>query len=373
MRTKFIALLMGLAAASQVPTLAFAQKPQVPNITQAPSTLAKFSGFTIGQTSCATATQTVSMPVSAEFAYPLSAGSKSKVDAYIAVNGAATETFPLNVETQGGVTKLRIARTLTLPANRSEALLRLYIDGQPAGAVQTATYSCFTSSATPPVTATLKFDPKDLAVGPYVYAIAAPSRPSTICERQRTDGVTWDNFWACGLPGIPRLDAGSGLVAHMGGDVPTGGPYGIPARSSFHDAGRPNNLLRLDRTTSDYCPRESDAFVTVNFTIAIRTTGVTDPYPFIGEGYFQRVYSGPAPEFFPGRSAYWNYSVTQPAPYERGYMLFPSGYEWINFDRRLPCTRNGEFTYTIDAAGQLRESDESNNTIKFRYSTASPQ
>lgn len=370
MRAAILGFLAVLATTATIPMPASAQKPQIPNITQAPAAVSKFTGFTVGQTSCAAATQTVSMPVSAEFAYPLAAGSKTKVNAYIAVNGAATETFPLNVETQGGISKLRIVRTLSLPANRSEALLRLYIDGQPVGPVQTAPYSCYTVAAAPSAQPTARLEMPDLAIGPFAYAIASPTRPATICERRGADGITWENFWACGLA-APTLSLGSGILAHTGGDEPTGGPYGIPGQSAFFDANSPGRILRLDRTTAEYCPRESDAMVTVNFTIAIKSTRVPSPVAYVGEGHYQYIYSGPAPEYYPG-GHYWNYSVTQPAPYERGFILFPSGYEWINFDRRLPCTRNGEFTYTIDAAGRLGESNESNNTITFRYSTVRP-
>lgn len=368
------AFLIGIVAVLASSGAAFAQKPQVPNITPAPRvtqapTIQKFSKFTIGQTSCATATQTVSMPVSAQFAYPLAVGTKTKVDAYIAVDGAATASFNMQVErNSSGETFLRLERTLSLPANRSEVLLRLYVDGNPIGAVQTVPYSCYTAAVTP----TAEVPPlPDLAIGPYAYAIATPTRPATICERRPAEGITWENFWACGLV-APTLSAGSGVLAHTGGDEPSGGPNGIPGRSAFFDASRPNRLLRLDRTTEQYCPRESDAMVTVGFTIAIKSTDVRNPAAFIGEGTYQHIYSGAAPEFYPG-GYYWNFTVTQAAPYDRSYILFPPGYEWIYFSRRLPCTKNGVFTYTIDAAGQLAESNETNNTITFRYATVRPE
>jgi hypothetical protein len=355
MRSTRLALLAAIAAAlpahSQAPAVPQVQKPAIAVV--AP----RGAELTIGQVSCSGST--ASMPVSASFNY--AAGSATKATVYIAVNGAATDPFTVNLAK--GV--LSFSRTLSLPASRADASLRVYVDGQPASQVQTIPYSCYRA-----VTATTRADARvvrgDVAIGPYAFAMYTPTRPLDICERRNdgVDGLTWENFWACGAPPPEaplRLAQPNPLGANYAEYAEGYGPAGIPTSARLFRTDTPS------RMQLGGCTIESDAQVTMMFIISIKTDRAPNPAQFAGEGFWELRYTGPTARYFEG-AGYWDYRIMQTAPATR-HRTFPTGYEWIAFHRRLPCTRNGEMVYTFDAANRFAEDDETNNTIRIPYST----
>ncbi|HEY7797616.1 MAG TPA: hypothetical protein VIA80_02535 [Hyphomonadaceae bacterium] len=359
MRSTCLALL--IAAVSALP--AHGQKPAGPPIQKPAIAVAAPSGavLTTGQVSCSG--QTASMPVSASFSY--GAGNASKASVYIAVNGAATETFTVNfVKGPTSASTLSFSRTLSLPASRTDASLRIYVDGQPASQVQTVPYACYAVVA-PTVRANARVTYGDVAIGPFAFAMNTPTRPLDICERRNAgvDGLTWENFWACGAPppeaplrrGASNSPAGN-YAGHEGY-----GPAGIP---NYAPLFRPDAPSRIQLSG---CTAETDALVTVMFIIALKTDRIANPGEYAGEGFWELRYTGPAPRFTAG-AGYWDYRIMQTAPDARN-RTFPIGYEWVAFHRQLPCTRNGEMVYTFDAGNRLREDDETNNTIRIPFST----
>jgi hypothetical protein len=359
MRSTCLALLLALAFALPAHSQKPAPQLQKPAIAV---TAPRGAELTIGQVSCSG--QTASMPVSASFSY--GAGSATKATVYIAVNGAATEPFTVNlVKGAKGASTLSFSRTLSLPTSRADVSLRVYVDGQPASQVQTVPYSCYRVVA-PTVRADARVTYGDVAIGPYAFAMYTPTRPLDICERRNegVDGLTWENFWSCGAPPPEaplRLAQPNPLGANYAEYAEGYGPAGIPTSARLFRTEAPQRLQLGG------CTIESDAQVTMMFIISIRTDRATNPAQFAGEGFWELRYTGPAARYFEG-AGYWDYRIMQTAPATR-HRTFPTGYEWIAFHRRLPCTRNGEMVYTFDAGNGLREDNETNNTIRIPYST----
>jgi hypothetical protein len=362
-------IILAMLAVIALPQVAQGQPPVAPQIQKPPIAVAvtpKGAQLTVGAVNCSGGA--VSMPVSTSYTY--NAGGKTKAEVYIAVNGAATERFTVSlVKGAGTSSTLSFSRTISLPTNRTDADLRIYIDGQPAGPVQTVPYSCYSIAPTPGVQVTATVTRGDVAIGPYAFAVLTPTQPLNICERRNAgvDGLTWDNFWACGAPPhAPRLQLGD--RTNPTGDwsgYPGYGPAGVPGAARLFQTATP------ERLELGGCTQESDMQLTALFVVAIKTDRIANPAQFAGEGFWELRYSGPAPEYFPG-AGYWDYRIMQTGADTR-HRLFPIGYEWISFHRRLTCTRNGEMVYTFDAANGLTEDNETNNTIRIPYSTVLDQ
>ncbi len=330
-----MALAAGASAAAQF------RPVRVPAVRPAPvAKEAAAANFTLGQAQCARDYSRATVPVTARVALPSTMASKTKLTYAVHVDGATTGTVTTNTRRSAdGKRYFDVSRTLSLRTGSAETALRLYVDGQPFGAVENVATPCRLRGVQDTRTAAMAGFP-DLAIGPIVIAVYSPPQPVERPSR---------GLFAPRLP-LPRA-FGFGYGALFENDL--------------------RRTLALWQRTGDNCPRESDAFVTMTFWVSIVADGISAEryFPHETRRYFE-LYSDE--RIVEAEAGYYDTRAGSPVP-EPGDRALPEGYEWAVFDRVLPCTRNGIFEFRIDRDNRLRESDETNNTLRMRYSTVPPE
>lgn len=330
-----MALATGTSAAAQFRPLT------VPSARPAPvAKEALAANFTLGQAQCARDFSRATVPVTARVMLPSTMASKTKLTYAVHVDGATTGTVTTNARRGAdGRPYFDVSRTLSLRTGSAETALRLYVDGQPFGGVETVATPCRLRGVQDRRTAAAA-DYPDLAIGPIVIAEYSPPQP--------VERPSWNLF-------APTLSLGRA--------------FGFGPNALFETDFR--RTLALWRQTSSSCPSESDAFVTMTFWVSLVADGTSAETYFRNESqrYFE-LYSDE--RILEADAGYFDSRGGSPVP-EPGDRALPEGYEWAVFDRVLPCTRNGIFEFQIDRDNRLRESDETNNTVRLRYSTVPPE
>lgn len=330
------AIATGVAAAAQFRPL------RVPAVRPAP--VAKevmAANFALGTAECARDYSRATVPVTARVVLPSQMAAKTKLTYAVHVDGATSGSSSASVRRgSDGKAYFDVSRTLSLRTANAETALRLYVDGRPFGAVETVATPCRLRGVQDTRTPAMADFP-DLAIGPVVVAVYSPPQP--------VPRPGW-NLFAPTLPTATRA-FGFGYGAIFENDL--------------------RRTLELWRRTGGNCPRESDAFVTVTFWVSIVADGISAEryFPHETRRYFE-LYSDE--RIVETEAHYYDTRAGSPAP-EPGDRALPEGYEWAVFDRVLPCTRNGIFEFRIDRDNRLRESDETNNVLRMRYSTVPPE
>ncbi len=341
---RFHILSLALALSSN-PAAGQIKPAKVPVLRTAPVAKQTYAAnFSLGSPQCGANLTTASVPVSARVYLPPSMSNTTKVRYDIHVNGAATGAATASVvKGEDGRVYFNVTRTVTLRTNSAQTHLRLYVDGNAFGIVETHVTPCQLRQGTResrdvPVLPIQQ----DLAIGPWIIAVYSPPRP---VERPQSN-------W----PFAPTLPLPSRT-------------HGISPRALIENDFR--RTMPLYEQLRGACAGENDAFVTMTFLVSIVARGISARSYFPHETKRQFVlYSDEKLVETPG--LYWD-TRGGSFPAGEGERPFPSGYEWAEFDRVLPCTRNGIFEFTIDRDNRLRESDETNNTVRIRYSTVWPE
>jgi hypothetical protein len=313
------------------PKIAPKAVPSASPKTEAP----KFSAFTVGTTRCDASRRNVILPLSGEVELPAQYARVAKLTFDIAVNGAL-QNLPTVVPVlrrASGAPYARVEREVTLTSARAEAQVRLYVDSVATGQAQSVASACLT--AKPNVTAiTSKIQWPDLAPGPIVMVEYDPPQP--ISTRR-----------ACAIC-APSLGPGRELGI-------------LPSSIIASDLTRTLDFRRL---VAGACPATGDASVTLRFWVSIVAKGV-DPAAYFAHETFS-VFVPDTSERTTRPAGYFDTrsSTPQVSP---SYRQIPLGYEWAAFDRILSCGRNGIFEFTLDPGNELREENESNNTVRVRY------
>jgi hypothetical protein len=128
-----------------------------------------------------------------------------------------------------------------------------------------------------------------------------------------------------------------------------------------------NRTIPAFRILNSTCPKNGDANVTLSFAIAVEAKG-TNIHGFVGEGYFQPTYPyRGSPVYVKGGRV-----LDSRSGGVRAIQNLPIGYEWVYFDRQVKCSTDLVIEYKADPDNKLKESDESDNVLRFRISTIDP-
>ena len=157
---------------------------------------------------------------------------------------------------------------------------------------------------------------------------------------------------------------------YQGGDarVSLGNVYLFPNPQIVRDLRATTGRVQL--RASSICPTESDAYLSVDVALEVQAIRVSDPVAYA------QILAGP----FESSTRYVD---TRDGPLmadgstpETGDRLvgtpLPQGHQWIVFKAGLACTRDGVLEVRFDPDNRLRETDETDNRIRIRYSTVAP-
>jgi hypothetical protein len=247
---------------------------------------------------------------------------------------------------------IQVTQNLNVPWPNGTKRVQFVVNNTHRSAERAFTYNCYHARLAPnPVTA--QFTLPDLAIDPIVVVYYHPPQPN------------YDGCWGAGRNAFgdcrilrdygPRaaseIPAGAVVTSELGGVVP------------------------IHRVTSTACPSAVDASVTLTVAIAFTATNLSRPDGWglpegaIEEGFFSFA-NGSDRQFRPG-FAYLDSRLTTPQA-RPGYQNYPLGHEWAIFHRTVPCTNEGVFEFRLDPNNRLREANENNNLLRFRYRTAAP-
>lgn len=125
-----------------------------------------------------------------------------------------------------------------------------------------------------------------------------------------------------------------------------------------------SRVIPLQRIIGRNCPRGADAYVIMRIWVGFRSKGI-DGAVISGEGIYYQVNH----QWFVTSDPYYLDTRFGTQTASEGLRSVPVGYEWLIFDRMLPCTQRGNLDITLDPDNVVRESDETNNSLHLFYRT----
>ncbi|KAF0109562.1 MAG: hypothetical protein FD163_1814 [Hyphomonadaceae bacterium] len=259
----------------------------------------------------------------------------AKLDAEIIMNGASLGVRQYTISqlpsvAGNGPKIIQGMQPVAYSRNSGNADFRFNVAGREIGR-KSLSYSCVTLNPISRGNQTLTLP--DLAIGPHVF-------------------VYWQR------PERPRAPP---YVSFS--EIRFGPP------SYAHNIGSRADMLRpveLFQMTGGDCRSETDTSL-LTFAVSIVATGAS-PQAFTGdEGYYYYPDHNSAELSFGRGTVYFDTRTA--ARVREGNATLPQGFEWLIFHRRVPCTANGTFDFVIDANNRLRESNETNNSLRFRFNS----
>jgi hypothetical protein len=352
-RSLMFTLVLALACAASASAQIQQQQPRIPNL-RAPPTEVPVGNFAAGQARCDTTARTARVALNVTLR-PLDTqirGTTASVDILVdgVAQGVRTATIRRDAVATGvGAASILVSRDLSVPFPSGTKRVQVVLNGNYRTAEQSFTYSCYTARLqTPQVTQTVQLP--DVAVGPMII------------------------FWYD--PPLPDFDPCHGHGRNPFGDcnirLPQQWWYELPPNAvTWTDF---NAVVPFWRVTGSTCPRTGEASVTVTVAVSFvanslmpRAEDYALPQGVVEEGFFGFAYQSEQRTFSRG-VAYLDarHTTRQVRP---GNQPYPVGYEWIYFHRTVPCTNDGAFEFRFDPSNTVREQDENNNLLRFRYRT----
>lgn len=339
---------------------------QVPNLRQPGPTLGPLPAevpitqFATGEARCDTGARTARVVLNA-ILQPLSSqvsGATARVDILLDGVSVGARTLPVRRSTTTAAVvpaTIQVSRDLNVPWSNGTKRVQFVVNNTHRSAERTFTYNCYRVQLPPHQAPTGQVQLPDLAIDPIVIIYYNPPRP----DYDPCHGAGRNLFGDCRL------------LTDYGNRTGTELPQGAIIQTDF------SGVVPIYRLTSEPCPTAVDASVTVTVAIAFtansmvaRQDGWGLQQGMIEEGFFGFRYQSDVREFRPG-IAYLDSRHTTPQA-RAGYQNYPVGHEWATFHRTLPCTNEGVFEFALDPHNRLREQDETNNVLRFRYRTAAP-
>lgn len=262
---------------------------------------------------------------------------------HVLVDGVSTGVQTLTIA-DGSVT---VSQRVPVTGVEGEHQIVFVLDDVVRSEAQSASHAC----------ATLR--PSAIEVGPGVLAL----------PNLAFGDLLYTQLSYAGAPSSPPPPASSGsaraaMAALLEQRVSLGN------RRSFSDPIIVRELQtlagRIQFPASSACPGEIDAYVSATFAVAVQTTRVADPSPYV------QVIAGPFETLVDYIDTIdrprWATGASIDEERYSGNPL-PQGYQWIVFNAGLECTRDGVLEIRFDPGETLSESREDDNVLRIRYAT----